>query len=239
MNSGPKFVPVMCNSEFLGFEQRTEHHLFFFGTRHATLENLKETYPNIRFFRMKQEHGDRLTMVPTPSESEPRADAIWCAERNAGVVVSTADCVPILIACNAWVTSIHAGWRGVLNGITLQTLRSLLANHGDRTDRVLAFIGPHIQQEHFDFDQSDAQPFYDLANSLRIDPETALRKSPIHENKVKISLKEFIHAQLKASGSIAPLNIDEFLVDTYSHKDFHSYRRDKVAGRNLSFVARL
>ena len=45
----------------------------------------------------RQVHGTRLLRVPF-AETAPEADALFTSERGVAVGVSTADCVPILLA---------------------------------------------------------------------------------------------------------------------------------------------
>ena len=105
-------------------------------------------------------------------------------------------------------------------------------------DNALAIIGPHIQQKSFDFNRADAKPFFDLASRLDLNVGQAIQDHALDPAKVKISLNLFVRAQLAASG-LASSRVEELYMNTHNHLNFHSYRRERVAGRNLSFVARL
>ncbi len=239
MNPAPSFSPVILEDQEIGYSFESSAHLFFFGTRFATREILSELYPQLQWSSMRQEHGNKFAQASQPtSRIIPIADALWTPDRHIALLVSTADCVPVLVATDDFVASIHAGWRGILNGIAPLCIETLRKRHGFKLDNALAIIGPHIQQKSFDFTRDDATPFFNLASKLELNTNHAIQNNPGDPTKVKISLNLFIRAQLTASGLTAS-RIAELPVNTHACVNFHSYRRERVAGRNLSFVARL
>jgi YfiH family protein len=70
-------------------------------------------------------------------EERPRCDGLWTDEPGRGLMLLTADCVPIALAREGAVAILHAGWRGLLAGIAEAGLKAL---GGD----VHAVIGPGI-----------------------------------------------------------------------------------------------
>ncbi len=69
-------------------------------------------------------------------------DALVTAERNRGLAVVTADCVPVLLAGGGRIAAVHAGWRGVAQAIVPAALQRFDGACG----AVAAWIGPAIGQ---------------------------------------------------------------------------------------------
>ena len=65
------------------------------------------------------------------------------APRAVGVLV--ADCVPLLLATSdgALVAAVHAGRRGMLDGVVAESL-AVFASRGARPDDIWAAIGPSV-----------------------------------------------------------------------------------------------
>ena len=64
---------------------------------------------------MKQVHGRSIRTIDG-NEDVPECDSVTTKERDLGLIVHTADCVPLLFWAsdvNA-VAAVHAGWRGTL-----------------------------------------------------------------------------------------------------------------------------
>jgi YfiH family protein len=77
----------------------------------------------VRFAYGRQVHGSRVRHAGTPDEARsptsPVADADGQATATAGIapMVVTADCLPIALAGAGGVAMLHAGWRGLAEGI--------------------------------------------------------------------------------------------------------------------------
>jgi len=96
-----------------------------------------------------QVHGtrvlDRPAVLPDADGSPlAEADAIVVG-RGHGAAVVVADCVPVLLAdAHAGVgAAVHAGRRGLLDGVVQATVATLVAA-GARPDRIRAAVGPSI-----------------------------------------------------------------------------------------------
>lgn len=68
------------------------------------------------------------------------ADALWTGDEGLGLLVVSADCVPVLIASADAVAAIHAGWRGLCAGVVPAALDRLLPLDETAT----AWVGPAI-----------------------------------------------------------------------------------------------
>lgn len=74
------------------------------------------------------------------------ADGLMTDLPGVGLVVFTADCVPILL-CDpvaGCVAALHAGWRGTAGGIGAEGVRRLRERYGAKPENIRAAIGPAI-----------------------------------------------------------------------------------------------
>ncbi|MDY7024882.1 MAG: peptidoglycan editing factor PgeF [Pseudomonadota bacterium] len=85
------------------------------------------------------------------------ADACITDQRGSACVVMTADCLPILITdkLGRQVAAVHAGWRGLQQGVIEQTLARFEA----AKEQLIAWIGPAISAEHYEVDDTVRQAF--------------------------------------------------------------------------------
>ena len=98
----------------------------------------------------RQVHGTSIVRVgadtrgagwDSPSTVIPDADALWTDEPDVGLVVLTADCVPLLLADprGGRIAVVHAGWRGLVAGVVGSAVEEL-----GSPETLAAFIGPAI-----------------------------------------------------------------------------------------------
>lgn len=105
---------------------------------------------------LSQVHG---TEVVDAAEVRQPVNADGCMAWQAGLacVVLTADCVPVLLSRKdgSAVAALHAGWRGLLDGILTEGVERL-ASSGEG---VLAWIGPAICRRCYQVDDAVRAPF--------------------------------------------------------------------------------
>ena len=82
------------------------------------------------------------------TEQLPEADALITAQRSVALGIFTADCVPIFIIDVATPTIgvVHAGWRGTLAQIAVNTLARMKTRFGTLTTNCQIHLGPSIQK---------------------------------------------------------------------------------------------
>ncbi len=110
--------------------------------------NARETLPTIgerlgtQPVRAKQVHGTRV-VAASKLTAATEADALFATAPGAAPTVITADCVPIAVAGPGIVVAIHAGWRGLADGVISNAVAELQA-HTDGTSAIAfnAAIGP-------------------------------------------------------------------------------------------------
>ena len=219
-----------------GWLHRENHLVVFFGLRHIDRSQLKERFPELNWATLEQIHSPSVVLAN--SLLERRGDAHFTDDPRLGLIVKTADCVPVLLASDrGHVAAVHAGWRGVVTDIVPNTIRQL--NRVTEKSPLRAWIGPHIQWQSFEVRD-------DVGTNLRLAYHRALpqgnfselcRKHPEDPNKIFVSLTEVVRTQLRAQNVKI---VDEIIDDTKTSPGLASYRRDgQNAGRNLSFIARL
>lgn len=104
---------------------------------------------------LRQVHGARVVEVGAPGDAVgTEADACLTTVPGAVLAVHTADCVPIVLAGGGVVAAVHAGWRGVVEGVIPATMSALRTHTGGE---VHAFVGPHIRAAHYEFGEDDLE----------------------------------------------------------------------------------
>ncbi|GAC15882.1 peptidoglycan editing factor PgeF [Aliiglaciecola lipolytica] len=163
---------------------------------------------------LTQVHGKRCIRITEdyflPLESA-KADASFTTEKNMVCAVMTADCLPILVADTAGscVAAIHAGWRGLANGIIENTIHSM----GIPANQLMVWIGPHISQRHFQVSEDLKQVFSEYPEAFKKDAEPG---------KYLCSLA---HIAGHICKSMQVNSVIESGICTYvHHSDFYSHR---------------
>lgn len=194
-----------------------------FGTRQGALENIEKNMRHLAeklgpIAYMRQVHGDKLTYAPGPGIYE-ETDAIYTDRPGLWLSVSTADCVPILISSPLAVAVVHAGWRGLRNGLLPKTLQTLMREFGLEPRQLFLSIGPCIRQAHYEVEESFVNDF----------EENFFKPSP-RKGHLLLDLPAIVRAQAREEG-IPTDNLMDSGFDTYADTEhFFSYRRSKQKG---------
>ncbi|MCR9164704.1 MAG: peptidoglycan editing factor PgeF [Nannocystaceae bacterium] len=194
----------------------------------AVAENLRRVaaagaYDPASLRRVKQVHGGEVLRATALTDAS-EADGLWCRrEDGLTVAVSTADCVPILLAdtSGAVAAAVHSGWRSTVARIAETAVAALEVD--PRT--LVAAIGPCIELAAFEVGPEVAAQF----DAAFVDVRTYA--------KPHVDLVAVVRAQLERAG-LAPENIERVGACTHTHPErYFSYRRDgKGTGQMLSFV---
>lgn len=215
----------------LGHYFETDSCYVFFGNANADLEKIEAKFPQYEFFRVKQTHSDIL--VPASADLR-EGDAHWTGEKRKALVISTADCLPIMVefvSSTPAILAIHAGWRGIENQIAFKALAVLKSKMGEATS-INLWIGPHILQKSFEV---KAEVLHLLLQSSY----TANKKDLYQDlsGRFYVDLKAIALSQISAVGVILN-SCSDVPIDTRLSDDLHSYRRNGAnAGRNISFIS--
>ena len=171
-------------------------------------------YPgDISLYQVNQTHSDIILLDPQSFTTEYAADGMLIKRKKLGdkaLAIKTADCLPILYMNEEYVALIHAGWRGLAQGIHTSPLLT-------RNNFKEIFIGPSIRKENFEV-QEDFKTHFPL--------EFFSEKN----NHLFFSLQEFAISELEKNFSSA--KITDCGICTFQNNTYNSYRRNKTDIRN-------
>lgn len=174
---------------------------------------------------LSQNHGCRV-VDSSQWVIGDQADAIVSHTPNHVCPILTADCLPILL-CNKQgdnVAAIHAGWRGLANGIIEQTIAKLSKDKSE----LMAWLGPAIGPEQFEVGPEVVDVFVQH-NALA---QYAFQQTDDTHYLANIYL--LARQRLQAVG-VSAIYGGQFCTVTES-KQFFSYRRDTATGRMASII---
>ncbi|MFT7558438.1 MAG: YfiH family protein [Flavobacteriales bacterium] len=183
---------------------------------------------------LNQVHGTNIAALPLQVESTLiTADGAYSATVDTVCAVLTADCLPVLF-CNAdgsEVAAIHAGWRGLQQGILTKALSMFRAP----AEEIFSYMGPAISQNHFEVGD-DVRTAFIEAERLRAyqRPVREAFKSNGLDGKWQADLYQLARSELTAAG-VAYVGGGELC--TYRDSDlFYSYRRSALTGRMATLI---
>ncbi len=185
-----------------------------------------------------QVHSARAIVVEEPwgSGKAPEADAMVTACPNIALGILTADCAPVLLADREArvIGAAHAGWRGALAGI-LETAIAAMESLGAERRRIVAVVGPCIQQVSYEVGPEFPAPFLeqDKGSARFFEPSA-------REGHHRFDLAGYTEARLAACGVA---DVARIANDTCAEAGlFFSYRRatlqgERDYGRALSLIS--
>ncbi len=177
----------------------------------------------IQPFWMQQTHSVIVHDVTDASEP-PVGDACITDQVERACAVMTADCLPVLLTntSGSQVAAVHAGWRGLADGIIEATVQRFDCGASD----ILAWMGPCIGPNAFEIG-------LEVATELG-GPEAAYRASVDDENKLFANLPLLAEDRLRKLGVKSISHANEC---THSQPQrFYSYRRDGQTGRMATLI---
>jgi len=175
---------------------------------------------------LSQTHSTRVAYLHGSGSYEADSDSAVTREINKIAVVMTADCLPILL-CNrigSEVAAIHAGWRGLVDGIIENTLDKLDSDPA----QLLAWVGPAISQSRFEV----SREVFDLF--VEKDIRSGDYFSSNRPGHWLCNLPGLAEQHLRQQGLT-----DIFQSGLCSFDDasrFYSYRRSKITGRMACLI---
>jgi len=174
---------------------------------------------------LNQVHGAAVVEA-VPHATSPMADAAFSRSRGPVCAVQTADCLPALFCDRdgTCVAAAHAGWRGLAAGVLSSALNAMRV----APDRVLAWLGPAIEQEAFEVGPEVREQF--IARSA--DNRDAFKAN--ERGRWQADLYDLARREL------ARLGVTQVFgggFRCYADRDrFYSYRRDGKTGRMATMI---
>lgn len=173
---------------------------------------------------LSQVHGTSCcdaAKVQTPIE----ADAQFAEQPGVVCAVLTADCLPLLLcdASGSRVAAVHAGWRGLLNGVIENSISEMGADR-----EVMAWLGPAIGPAAFEVGAEVRDAF------IAHDAGAVEAFTPVAGGKWLADIYQLARQRLVSRG-ISWIYGGDYC--TFSDPErFYSYRRDGQTGRQASLI---
>lgn len=169
-----------------------------------------------------------IDSVPVDAGSLKSVDALVTALPGVAIGVSTADCVPVLLAdtVHGVVGAAHAGWRGALGGVVEATVRGMVSLGSVPAD-IRAVIGPCICKDCFEVGDEVAELF----------PDGYVARAA--GRKPHVDLPEYVASRLVACGITRELVTMPVACTKCNPDRYFSARELGVnSGRNFSMICR-
>ncbi|MGF1910466.1 peptidoglycan editing factor PgeF [Vibrio kasasachensis] len=173
---------------------------------------------------LNQTHSTNVATVSEPTEVTLDADGIFTSQTGIVCSAMTADCLPVLLTNTQGnqVAAVHAGWRGLANGIVENAVKMF-------DGEVIAWLGPAIGHNAFEVGEDVLQAFCDF------DAEAIHAFKPTgNEGKWWADMDQI------ATQRLNKLGVNQVFTSklcTYSEPErFYSYRREGVTGRQASLI---
>lgn len=108
---------------------------------------------------LQQVHSNKAIPLPTEA-TEPCADACYTSQTQVACAVMTGDCLPLLLCQQDGheVAAIHAGWRGLKDGVIDNTVSALSCP----PEELLVWLGPAIGANVFELGIEVMQDFIEV-----------------------------------------------------------------------------
>jgi YfiH family protein len=189
---------------------------------------LAEFVPSPVIF-LSQIHGNMtVNAADLQLDGMTPADACYANLAQQVCAVLTADCLPVLLAADdgQCVAAVHAGWRGLANGVIENAVAQMRASGAQH---ISAWLGPAIGSQFFEVGTDVLEAFCQKQDNHR----SCFRPSSVDGK---------FFADIYGLARNVLLNLDIVRVSggdhcTFTEEElFYSYRRDGVTGRMASWI---
>ena len=182
---------------------------------------------------LNQVHGTHVlnagVVDAASTASAPDADASYTMQKNVVCVTMTADCLPILLCDKAGtaVASIHAGWRGLCDGIIEAAVNQLSAKPAN----LMVWLGPAIGPNAFEVGAEVREQF--IAKDAKA--KLAFKS---HGDKYLCNIYKIATQRLNNLGitQIYGGGQSENWCTFTDKEKFFSFRRDSATGRMATLI---
>jgi polyphenol oxidase len=184
---------------------------------------------------LRQTHSTIVHHISNPGMATDalEGDALFTDFRNVALGVVVADCLPIyLVADGGQVIGLaHAGWRGTLGRIAVQTSEAMCRQYGISPDSLSYALGPCIGRDCYEIGPEVASLF---RSEFPMSDEFLSTQRETGNTKCRLDLKAANRQMLRQTGlkEIAELH----LCTLCQPDDMFSARRDRVTGRNMAIL---
>lgn len=191
--------------------------------------------PEVRAIRWGDQIHGRLVASLAPEPGSPfsgvacvgRCDALITDQPGLGLLVWSADCVPVLLSGGGVVAAIHSGWRGTVADVVGAVVDRFQSEFGVTSAHIEAALGPSISGPHYEV----SDQVIEALSVLEVDHR-------LWRAGNQVDLRKLIAARLQQLG-ISTDRTDHVGPCTAASPNLASYRRDGAdAGRQWSMIYR-
>lgn len=161
-----------------------------FGNKSALLPDCLQPYQASQANK-KQVHGTTIVDVITPGQECGEADGLYTTQSGILLTVLTADCLPVIFSQRdgKGIAVVHAGWRGLLDGIVLKMVERIARD--DNPANWIAAIGPAARSCCYEVNEELVERFVN---------ELPLAKNIISPRFLHLNLTAIAEHQLHSAG---------------------------------------
>ena len=159
---------------------------------------------------MNQTHSNKI--ISAKKSGTYKSDGIFTLKKNLGLVVKTADCMPIFLKDKTSIGAVHIGWRGIKNKIINNALKNFNLNE------LLMSIGPHAQSCCYEVKDDVSKYLYEYIDKRE-------GKEYLNMSQSLIDLSNKIGFKLEVSS-----------ICTICDSSYNSYRENKTSKRQYGFI---
>ena len=178
----------------------------------------------------EQVHGDGVATVTEADKGATLSscDGLVTTERNVPLAVLAADCVPVLLADarHGIVAAVHAGRRGLVDGVVEVAVGTMLDLGADR-EAIVCAVGPAI-----------GGCCYEVGDDVRDEVVSArpVTKATTRDGRPSLDLTAGVRHVLAREGVRSVTTVGG--CTAHQPGSFYSHRRDGVTGRHAGIVWR-
>lgn len=175
-------------------------------------------------------HGNKVAVVTDKDGGKlfEETDGLITNSRKTYLALLVGDCLPIAIAdpITNSIGLVHAGWRGLGNGIIKNAVNEMARNFGTKPQDLVVYVGAHICKKHYEVKEDVLSKFVSF--------EGATSKA----GRTFLDLGEIAKLQFLKLG-VKNKNITIDSTCTFENKGLFSYRRNKTKDRNIYILGLL
>lgn len=129
-------------------QKQANNNSFYFGNARKTIQEIQANLDISSLIILDQVHGNEGRVIAKENSHMPfksaQGDFLITNEKNIGLGILTADCLPIIFidAEHNAVGIAHAGWRGSVQNIAVITMQHMQQQYGTNVQNVSIFFGP-------------------------------------------------------------------------------------------------
>ena len=159
---------------------------------------------------MNQTHSNKI--ISAKKSGTYKSDGIFTLKKNLGLVVKTADCMPIFLKDKTSIGAVHIGWRGIKNKIINNALKNF------KLSELNISVGPHAQSCCYEVKEDVSTDLYQYIDKRK--------------GKDYLNMSQSLRDLSKKFG----FGIEVSPICTICDSSYNSYRENKTSKRQYGFI---